>query len=426
MANLSKDIQCASSDTRPPMLDRTDFASWKQCIQLETLTEGTEGALHLGPERPRVYSDLTFKEKDMYNADIRATNILLQGSETEQRIEGLQLRLVVCLSEAARGTKPQFKTTGLSFRMFRVDRIEDKGTMHGVQAQLVIGELRTELGMLIHVKQEYFKDKMLLMQAQKNGVELNKEQLLFIAADDCDAFDSDVDEALTAKNLFMANLSSADPVYDEAVHEMHDDVQPNYVVDSHTDYTSDSNMIPYDQYVKDNAMQVVQRQKLTEKVSVLQEQNELFRAENAKVKQHYKELYKSIKIMRAKHINQTTALLTENENLKVQINVKLKYVTIDSVTPKVLAPGMYAIDVELIPLRLRNNREVHLDYLKHLKKSVATLRNIVEEAKVERQLDRLIASACLYTKHSQELLEYGILCGRTGTQSVFYRAFLRF
>ncbi|GJU14193.1 retrovirus-related pol polyprotein from transposon TNT 1-94 [Tanacetum coccineum] len=39
---------------------------------------------------------------------------------------------------------------------------------------------------------------------------------------------------------------------------MHDDVQPNYVVDSHADYTSDSNMIPYDQYVKDNAVPVVQ------------------------------------------------------------------------------------------------------------------------------------------------------------------------
>nr|GEZ46888.1 retrovirus-related Pol polyprotein from transposon TNT 1-94 [Tanacetum cinerariifolium] len=34
MANLSEDIQCACSDTRPPMLDRTDFASWKQCIRL--------------------------------------------------------------------------------------------------------------------------------------------------------------------------------------------------------------------------------------------------------------------------------------------------------------------------------------------------------------------------------------------------------
>ncbi|GJR43028.1 hypothetical protein Tco_1311131 [Tanacetum coccineum] len=105
MANLSEDIQCAGSDTRPPMLDRTDFASWQQRIRLycrgkengvnilksidegpfqmgtfrETLTEGTEGAPHLGPERPRVYSDLSPEDKERYNADIRATNILLQG-----------------------------------------------------------------------------------------------------------------------------------------------------------------------------------------------------------------------------------------------------------------------------------------------------------------------------------------------------------
>nr|GFD20985.1 integrase, catalytic region, zinc finger, CCHC-type, peptidase aspartic, catalytic [Tanacetum cinerariifolium] len=105
MANLSKDIQCAGSNIRPPMLDKTDFASWQQRILLycqgkenkvnilksidegpfrmrtlrETLTEGTKGALHLGPERPQVYSDLTSKEKDRYNADIRATNNLHQG-----------------------------------------------------------------------------------------------------------------------------------------------------------------------------------------------------------------------------------------------------------------------------------------------------------------------------------------------------------
>nr|GEU87331.1 putative reverse transcriptase domain-containing protein [Tanacetum cinerariifolium] len=145
---------------------------------------------------------------------------------------------------------------------------------------------------------------------------------------------------------------------------------------------------------------------LTEKVLVLQEQNELFRFENIKVKQHYKELYDSIKITRAKHIDQTTVLLTKNENLKIQINAKLKCITIDYVTPKVLAHGMYAIDVEPIPPRLRNNREVHLDYLKHLKESVATLYEIIEEPKVERPLDRSLASACLYTKHSQELLEY--------------------
>nr|GFB95207.1 integrase, catalytic region, zinc finger, CCHC-type, peptidase aspartic, catalytic [Tanacetum cinerariifolium] len=105
MANLSKNIQSAGSDTRPPMLDRTDFASWQQRIRLycrgkengvnilksidegpyqirtvrETLTESTKGAPQFGPERPRVYSDLTPEEKDRYNADIQATNILLQG-----------------------------------------------------------------------------------------------------------------------------------------------------------------------------------------------------------------------------------------------------------------------------------------------------------------------------------------------------------
>nr|GFC21883.1 cold shock domain protein 1 [Tanacetum cinerariifolium] len=111
---------------------------------------------------------------------------------------------------------------------------------------------------------EYFKDKMLLMQAQENRVVLDEEQLLFIAGGqdnvvdedvdephECEAFDSDVDEAPTAQTMFMANLSSADPVYDEVgpsydskilsevhdhdnyqddvcehheVHEMHDDV----------------------------------------------------------------------------------------------------------------------------------------------------------------------------------------------------------
>ncbi|GKB05435.1 hypothetical protein Tco_0833630 [Tanacetum coccineum] len=80
----------------------------------------------------------------------------------------------------------------------------------------------------------------------------------------------------------------------------------------------------------------------------------------------------------------------------------------DSVKPKVLAPSRYVIDVEPIPPRNRNNKEVHLDYLKHLKESVETLREIVDEAKVDRPLDRSLASACLYTKHSQELLEYVI------------------
>nr|GFB50442.1 hypothetical protein [Tanacetum cinerariifolium] len=142
---------------------------------------------------------------------------------------------------------------------------------------------------------------------QENGVALDAEQLLFLAGgqdnaidddvdeqhaqdlplnvdnvfqdDIYDAFDSDVDEAPTTQTMFMANLSSADlvtdevgPSYDSDIlfevqandhyqdtvcahheeHATHNNIQLNHVVDSHADYTSDSNMIPYDQYVKDN------------------------------------------------------------------------------------------------------------------------------------------------------------------------------
>nr|GFD03068.1 hypothetical protein [Tanacetum cinerariifolium] len=103
-------------------------------------------------------------------------------------------------------------------------------------------------------------------------------------ANDCDTFDFDVDEAPMVQTMFMANLLSTDPVTDEAgpsydsdilskvpdhdhyqdavcahheEHAMHDNIQLNHVVDSHADYTNDSNMIPCDQYVKDNSVPVV-------------------------------------------------------------------------------------------------------------------------------------------------------------------------
>nr|GFA32540.1 hypothetical protein [Tanacetum cinerariifolium] len=65
-----------------------------------------------------------------------------------------------------------------------------------------------------------------------------------------------------------------------------------------------------------------------------------------------------------------------------------------------------------------NNREARLDYLRHLKESVKTICDIVEEAKVVRPLDSSIVSAYSYTKHSQELLKYAI---RTCPQDSYQR-----
>nr|GEY44216.1 integrase, catalytic region, zinc finger, CCHC-type, peptidase aspartic, catalytic [Tanacetum cinerariifolium] len=165
MANLLEDIQCASSDTRPPMIDRTDFTSWKQHIRLyfhgkengvnilklinegpfqmgtfrETLAEGDEGAFYLGPKRPRVYSNLSLEEKERNQATVQDGRVVVQI---------VQGRLNRGQGNNARGT----------------GQIARSCTQPKQPQNL-----------------EYFKDMMLLMQAQENGVSLDEEQLLLIA-----------------------------------------------------------------------------------------------------------------------------------------------------------------------------------------------------------------------------------------------------
>ncbi|GJV35116.1 integrase, catalytic region, zinc finger, CCHC-type containing protein [Tanacetum coccineum] len=125
---------------------------------------------------------------------------------------------------------------------------------------------------------DYFKDKMLLMQAQENGAVLDEEELLFLVgeqpntfdadvdnqpvrdlaqnednifqADKCDAFDSDVDDEPTAQSIFMANLSSVE-------HEIHSEVQQSTVIDSNNADMGNSNVIPYEQYLTTNDVSVV-------------------------------------------------------------------------------------------------------------------------------------------------------------------------
>nr|GEY05442.1 retrovirus-related Pol polyprotein from transposon TNT 1-94 [Tanacetum cinerariifolium] len=85
---------------------------------------------------------------------------------------------------------------------------------------------------------EYYKDKMLLMQAQENG------------ADDYDAFDFDMDEAPMVQTMFMANLSSADPITDEAGPSYDSDILSEYVKDNEVLVVhSNVSSVPNDAYM---------------------------------------------------------------------------------------------------------------------------------------------------------------------------------
>ncbi|GJS92750.1 hypothetical protein Tco_0799718 [Tanacetum coccineum] len=120
----------------------------------------------------------------------------------------------------------------------------------------------TELGMLIRSMQGMIKSTTATVKAHKAGTALqpkhrgqdhdidkdvDEQHVQDLAlnvdnvfqADDSDAFDSDVDEAPMTQTMFMANLSSADPIYDEAV--------PSY--DSRHSILSNVSSVPNDAYM---------------------------------------------------------------------------------------------------------------------------------------------------------------------------------
>ncbi|GKA21070.1 integrase, catalytic region, zinc finger, CCHC-type containing protein [Tanacetum coccineum] len=363
MANLFEDIQSACSDTRPSMLDRSDFESWQQRICLyclgkengdnilhsidegpfkmgkfrETLVDGALGSELTRDEREsQLYDDFEhfrqnkgetiheyygrFMTVIKLNRGLKTSNYdqlyayLKQheahANENKMMLERYTQHAIDPLAFVSNGR--QNRVQGNNARgavtagnMGVQNRV---GNANPGQAKPVkcyncngIGHITRQC---THPKEPqnlgYFRgfppkggeNFFGVMQAQENEVVLDEMQLLFTAGGQDSTFVDDLDEppvqdlALNIdQTMFMANLSSADPIYDEVgplydsdilsevqdhdnyldnvgeyheVHEMQNDVQQNYVVDSDAEYTSDSNIIPYEQYVKNNVEQVVQ------------------------------------------------------------------------------------------------------------------------------------------------------------------------
>ncbi|GKB42930.1 hypothetical protein Tco_0887872, partial [Tanacetum coccineum] len=75
-------------------------------------------------------------------------------------------------------------------------------------------------------------------------------------------------------------------------------------------------------------------------------------------------------------------------------------------TSKVIAPGMYKIDLKPLSPKLLRNREAHVDYLKHTQENTVILHEILKQARELRPLDSDLDSACKFIKRIQELLVY--------------------
>ncbi|GKC43299.1 hypothetical protein Tco_1061021 [Tanacetum coccineum] len=209
----------------------------------ETLAEG---ALHLGLKRDRVFTDLTPKEKERYKTDICATNILLQDLPKDiytlinhytdakhiwdnnkgETIHEYYVRFTKLINDMRniKMTMPKMQLNSKFLKQHEAHANENKIMLERYNQHAIDPLAFTDT----------FDDD--VDEAIVQDFALNEDNVF--QADQCDAFDSDVDEAPTAQTMFMKNLSSADPIYDEA------------------GLSYDSDILS--EYVKDNAVQVVQ------------------------------------------------------------------------------------------------------------------------------------------------------------------------
>ncbi|GJU16478.1 retrovirus-related pol polyprotein from transposon TNT 1-94 [Tanacetum coccineum] len=130
--------------------------------------------------------------------------------------------------------------------------------------------------------------------------------------------------------------------------------------------------------------------------------------EREHIKLEYKKLYDSIKQTRAETKLQTDSL---QQRLNDQISENNNHFTLDyqqdiKKCTKVLAPGLLKIESKPINTYFKNNKVVHRDYLKVTKEHVATLQELLEEARALKPFNEHIGRASKFAKRIQKLLVY--------------------
>nr|GEV89720.1 hypothetical protein [Tanacetum cinerariifolium] len=228
MVSLADKAILSGADNHPPMLEKDVYDSWKSRMELY----------------PATNNQLRTSSNPRQQATIN------NGRVTIQPIQGRQ-------NHMSTGSSRSFVSgSGGTSRKQRVIVCYNcKGEGH-MSKQCTKPKRKRDA--------EWFKDKVLLVQAQANGQVLQEEELDFLAdpgtvesssnqtvittnaayqADDLDAYDSDCDELNSAKVALMANLSH---------------YGSDTLAESNTKSTTDSNIISYSQYMNESQYNTIQ------------------------------------------------------------------------------------------------------------------------------------------------------------------------
>ncbi|GJR79849.1 retrovirus-related pol polyprotein from transposon TNT 1-94 [Tanacetum coccineum] len=221
----------------------------------------------------------------------------------------------------------------------------------------------------------WFKDKVLLVQAQASGQILHEEELAFLAdpripeaqatqivithnaayqADDLDAYDSDCDELNIAKVMPSSDLS-------------------NVVNHSETEITSDSNIIPcsYAQSVEIYRLKQTLSKHLKENESLMQIvtllKNDFKKEESRNID---REIALEKKIKQLDNIEKVLEITALKDDLR---KLKGKALVDDAVTKHTIDPEMLKIDVKQITPKLY--AKLIQELLIHISKTCSSINN---------------------------------------------------
>ncbi|GJV04021.1 retrovirus-related pol polyprotein from transposon TNT 1-94 [Tanacetum coccineum] len=238
------------------------------------------------------------------------------------------------------------------------------------------------------------KEKAMLAKAQEAGHILDEEQLAFLV----DPRVSDCDESLDCTSKFlMANISTYGS---DVISEKAQRIKPTLydgVVMSNTHampMIDDEETLILEEESQSKMFEKAKDPEIYFEINDLKAQLQDKDKTICKLKdtiKYSRENTKEENINRVKYDlepinkeleNSVAKLLSENERKEIVENV----VHTPSVTT--IAPGMFKLDLVPLPHRLLQNRDAHIDYLRHTQEQANTLREIVEQAKAKQPLER--------------------------------------
>nr|GEZ41929.1 integrase, catalytic region, zinc finger, CCHC-type, peptidase aspartic, catalytic [Tanacetum cinerariifolium] len=298
MTSLADKAILSGADNRPPMLEKDMYDSWKSKMELYMLNrqydrmiiESVEQGPLLWPTveedgvtRLKKYSELSAAEAIQADFDVKATNIILQGLPPEvyalvsthkvakELWERIQMLMQgTSLTKQERECKLYDKFDKFAYR---------KGETLLTDTSLIVNHnayMASSSAPQIDYASMVLQEEELEFLADPGTVESSSTQNVIITnaayqADDLDAYDSDCDEINSAKIALMANLSHYGS---DNLAEVHNhDIKTNHfpqemqvpltseqstiLNQSNTEFTSDSNIISYSQYMNESQYNTV-------------------------------------------------------------------------------------------------------------------------------------------------------------------------